>query len=362
MRVLGIESSCDESAAAVVDERGRVLGEALYSQHHEHERFKGVVPEVAARSHVHRLPAMVQAALEQAGLAACPGESRACSGGGVDAVAVTLGPGLMGGLMVGASLARALAHGWGKPVLGINHLEGHALSPRLVRKIPFPYLLLLASGGHCQLVLVEGVGRYKLWGQTLDDAAGEVFDKGAVMLGLGYPGGPAVAAEAALGSERGSGSVALPRPLAGQGFDFSFSGLKSALRLHLARERITLPIEAGLRANLAASLEAAIVESLLDKVGRGCARFVHEVGAGGALVMAGGVACNRRLRSEMESLAEEHGMDLVVPAPRLCTDNAVMIAWAGLERLEAGLACPDQAPRPRWGLESLQSEAEMMAR
>ena len=328
--ILGLESSCDESAASVVSGDRGMLSHKLAGQEAAHRPFGGVVPEIAARAHVEALPPLVEAALAEAGV----------SLGDVDAVAATAGPGLIGGVMVGLVMAKALAFAAGKPLIAVNHLEGHALSARLVDPdLRFPYLLLLVSGGHCQLLRVEGVGAYRRLATTIDDAVGEAFDKCAKILGLGFPGGPAVEAAARDGDPR---AVPLPRPLMGSAEPhFSFAGLKSAVaRAH----------DAGVhrREDIAASFQAAVIDCLLDRTRRGIAR----AGAVEALVVAGGVAANGSIRQALTGLAHAHDLRLVAPPLWLCTDNAAMIAWAGAERLAAGLVDALDAPaRPRWPLD-----------
>ncbi|MEE8248380.1 MAG: tRNA (adenosine(37)-N6)-threonylcarbamoyltransferase complex transferase subunit TsaD [Alphaproteobacteria bacterium] len=334
MRVLGIETSCDETAAALVRGDGRILAERLASQTVEHAPYGGVVPEIAARAHVSRLDHLIAEVMAEAKLPL----------GEIDAVAATAGPGLIGGLLVGLSTAKAIASILAKPLLAVNHLEGHALSARLVAEVPFPYLLLLVSGGHCQLQLVRGVGRYDRLGTTIDDAVGEAFDKTAILLGLGFPGGPAIERAAADGR---ADAYPLPRPMRGrEGADFSFSGLKTAVRYLLEREPGARP------ADVAASFQAAVVEVLVDRTRRAIAMARARDGATAHLVVAGGVAANCAIRGAMAELAASEGLDLVVPPPRLCTDNAVMIAWAGVERLRLGLIDDLSAPaRARWPLD-----------
>jgi N6-L-threonylcarbamoyladenine synthase len=337
--VLGIETSCDETAAAVVAGDRRVLSEALLSQLDEHRPYGGVVPEIAARAHLDHLDALIRRAMSEAGVGFAD----------LSGVAATGGPGLIGGIMVGVMTAKAIAAVHSLPFLAINHLEGHALSVRLVEDVAFPYLLLLVSGGHCQLLVVEGVGRYRRLGTTIDDAVGEAFDKTAKLLGLGYPGGPALEAAARDGDPK---RFALPRPMLGRaGADFSFSGLKTAVR-HAIEALPPGPVGARDQADLAASFQAAIADVLADRTGNAIAGFQRDHGAGGTLVVAGGVAANQAIRARLKVLAENTGLRFVAPPPRLCTDNAAMIGWAGLERLRLGLTDGlDFAPRPRWPLD-----------
>ena len=339
LTVLGIETSCDETAAAVVREDRRVLADLVRSQDDEHAPYGGVVPEIAARAHIEHLDGLIGRALDTAGIGF----------GELDGVAAAAGPGLIGGVMVGLTTAKAIAAFHGLPLLAVNHLEGHALSARLSHGVDFPYLLLLVSGGHCQLLIVAGVGRYTRLGTTIDDAAGEAFDKTAKLLGLGYPGGPAVE-HAAL---RGDGArFALPRPLKGRpGCDFSFSGLKTAVRRAVERLPAGGPV-AGDVDDLCASFQAAVAEVLADRTANAIALYRERFGAGGSLVVAGGVAANGALRAVLGAVAEEAGVALVVPPPGLCTDNAAMIAWAGVERLGLGLVDGlDASPRARWPLD-----------
>ena len=337
MIVLGIETSCDETAAALVDGERRILAHALASQFEEHRAYGGVVPEIAARSHVERLDGLILQAMAEAGL----GWDR------IDAVAATAGPGLIGGVMVGLVEAKAIAAVAGVPFLAVNHLEGHALTVRLVEEVAFPYLLLLISGGHCQLLVVEGVGRYTRLGGTIDDAAGEAFDKTAKLLDLGQPGGPAVERAAAGGDPR---RFRLPRPMVWrEGCDFSFSGLKTAVRQTL--EGLGAP-DAATIADLAAGFQAAVADVLADRVAAAAALFRSRWPGGDTLVVAGGVAANRLLRARLTLAAESGGLRMIAPPPALCTDNAAMIAWAGLERLRLGQSDPLDTPaRARWPLD-----------
>ena len=328
MLILGLESSCDETAAALVTQERQVLAHRLAGQEAAHRPYGGVVPEIAARAHVEALEPLIEAALADAGISIHD----------IDAVAATAGPGLIGGVMVGLVTGKAIAHATGKPLIAVNHLEGHALSPRLADPaLDFPYLLLLVSGGHCQLLLVEGVDAYRRLGTTIDDAAGEAFDKTAKILGLGFPGGPAVERAAATGDPR---AVPLPRPLKGSAEPhFSFAGLKAAV----AR---AAPDHAA--ADIAASFQAAVVDCLIDRTRRALGRAPQA----SALVVAGGVAANGAVRAALHGLAEERGLRFVAPPAWLCTDNAAMIAWAGAERFAAGLTDPlDTAARARWPLD-----------
>jgi tRNA N6-adenosine threonylcarbamoyltransferase len=341
MIVLGIETSCDETAAAVVAEgppASRIRSNLVHSQLDDHRPYGGVVPEIAARAHLDYLDGLVLRALAEAATGLCE----------IDAVAAAAGPGLIGGLIVGTMTAKGIAWAAGKPFIAVNHLEAHALSVRLTENVAFPYLLLLVSGGHCQLLACAGIGRFTRLGTTLDDAAGEAFDKTAKLLGLGYPGGPAIERAAREGDER---RFALPRPLAGRpGCDFSFSGLKTAVR-RLAIEHD--PLEPRDQADLAASVELAICEALCDRTANAIAWFRRNLPEGRSLVVAGGVAANTRLRHRLAALAASAGLDFLAPPPALCTDNAAMVAWAGLERLRLGLVDGlDAAPRPRWPLDA----------
>jgi N6-L-threonylcarbamoyladenine synthase len=373
--VLGIESSCDETAAALVTDGRVILAQHIASQDEAHRPYGGVVPEIAARAHVEKLAPLIAATLADAGMTLDQ----------VDAVAATAGPGLIGGVMVGLVTGKALAMASDKPLLAINHLEGHALSPRLADPtLEYPYLLLLVSGGHCQILLVEGVGRYRRLATTIDDALGEAFDKTAKLLGLGYPGGPAVERLAREGDPK---AVPLPRPLMGSKEPhFSFAGLKSAVMRAVqaggegSAGTSTAPDQirgrAGLgaygqfrktsaqpelvegrtptsapysKADIAASFQQAAIDCVIDRT----ARAIAVAGPVTALVAAGGVAANTAIRLALEQLAAAYGLRFVAPPLALCTDNAAMIAWAGIERLALGQSDPlDIAARPRWPLDA----------
>ena len=327
--ILGLESSCDDTAVALVTSDRQILAQGVVGQNEAHRPFGGVVPEIAARAHVEILPDLIRRVLADAGKAI----------GDVDAIAATAGPGLIGGVMVALLAGKGLALGTGKPLLAVNHLEGHALSPRLVDPdLEFPYLLLLVSGGHCQLLEVQSVGEYHRLATTIDDAAGEAFDKAAKLLGLPYPGGPAIEELAAEGD---AGAVLLPRPLVGSGEPhFSFAGLKSAVQRAV--------VSGNYRpADIAASFQQAVVDCLVDRT-----RLALERSDAPALVVAGGVAANRAIRAALQQLAAAQGRQFSVPPGWLCTDNAAMIAWAGVERFALGLTDSLDAPaRARWPLD-----------
>ena len=338
MRVLGIETSCDETAVAVVEAAagtqpvGRILSNIVYSQLTEHRRFGGVVPEIAARAHLERIDGLLAQALDEAGVGLAD----------LDAIAATGGPGLIGGVMVGVMTAKALAFAHDKPFIAVNHLEGHALSVRLTEPVSFPYLLLLVSGGHCQLLTVRGPGDFTRLGTTIDDAAGECFDKTAKLLGLGFPGGPAVEKAAEGGDPR---RFALPRPMWRKpGCDFSFSGLKTAVRQTVEKLPADDPRAV---ADLCASFQRTVGDVFADR----CANALA-LAPSSTLVVAGGVAANVYLRGRLEEVAAAHGARLVAPPVRLCTDTGAMIAWAGVERLRLGqVDALDFRPRPRWPLD-----------
>jgi N6-L-threonylcarbamoyladenine synthase len=342
MRVLGIETTCDETAAAVVEltpgGAGEILSNEVMSQIAEHAAFGGVVPEIAARAHIEIVDRLVQCALDDAGVQLDE----------LDGIAAAAGPGLIGGVIVGLTMAKALALASRKPFIAINHLEAHALTARLTDDVVFPYLLLLVSGGHTQLVAVKGVGDYIGLGSTVDDAAGEAFDKVGKMLGLPYPGGPYVEKLAAEGN---AARFDLPRPMLGRPKpDFSFSGLKTAVRLEV--ERIA-PLTATDAADVCASFQAAVVDTVIDRCRAGLRLFRETVGQPSALVVAGGVAANGTLRRALMRFCGEAGLRLVLPPANLCTDNGAMIAWAGIERLSLGLVDDMTfAARPRWPLDA----------
>lgn len=341
LRVLGLETSCDETAAAVVelgpDGDVRILSDIIHSQNEAHAPWRGVVPEIAARAHVEVLDSAVAAAMRNAGLGFAD----------LDGIAATAGPGLIGGVMVGLVTAKALALAAGKPLIAVNHLEGHALSPRLSGLTPFPYLLLLVSGGHCQFLAVEALGRYRRLGSTIDDAAGEAFDKAAKVLGLGFPGGPALERAALSGN---AARFDLPRPLMGRpGCDFSFAGLKTAVLREF--ERLESPAAQDI-ADLAAGFQAAVLDVVRDRTARAMAIYEAAPRPYLGLVVAGGVAANKALREALEQAAKTRGYVFRAPPLRHCTDNAAMIALAGAERLRAGFSDSLEAPaRPRWPLD-----------
>lgn len=345
LTVLGIESSCDETAAAiVVREAGKapeIRSNVIFSQIEEHRPFGGVVPEIAARAHAERLDGIIARAMAQA----------RTDFEQVDAIAVTAGPGLIGGLIAGLMTAKAIAAALGKPLHAINHLEGHALSPRLIEPVAFPYLLLLVSGGHTQILLVRGVGQYERWGSTLDDALGEAFDKTAKLLGLGYPGGPQVE-RAARGGE--ASRYELPCPMRGvPGSDFSFSGLKTAVR---QAAESGAPLSDKDVSDLCAAFQDSVVRSLGDRVSHAIERYRESFPerTDGVLVVAGGVAANASIRSVLGQLAADSGLKFIAPPAELCSDNAAMIAHAAIERIQAGIEPGDSlaaAPRARWPLD-----------
>jgi N6-L-threonylcarbamoyladenine synthase len=341
LTLLGIETSCDETAAAVVrgwsPGPGEILSDVVFSQTEAHAPYGGVVPEIASRAHLEILDNIIERALDEAGIALAQ----------LDGIAATAGPGLIGGVMVGLTTAKALALAAGKPLIAVNHLMGHALTARLTHGVAFPFLLLLVSGGHCQLVGVGGASDFRLYGSTIDDAVGEAFDKTAKILGLPYPGGPAVEAAAKSGNPR---AYDLPRPLRGRaGADFSFSGLKTALR-QLAGQDINV-------ADASASFQAAVIDILRDRTRAAMQMFRADFPGGNTLVVAGGVAANQAIGAGLARLCQDEGFVTRIPPPRLCTDNAAMIAWAGVERLSAGAGgdALSTSPRARWPLAEIYS-------
>lgn len=348
MNILGIETSCDETAVAIVDDARRIRANLVLSQLDEHRVFGGVVPEIAARAHIDHLAGLIEAALADAGLA--PSE--------LDGIAATCGPGLIGGVMVGMMAGKAMAAAHSLPFIGVNHLEAHALTPRLTDNVAFPYLLLLVSGGHSQLLVAKDVGRYRQLGTTIDDALGECFDKSAKLMGLPYPGGPNLekAAKTCADPAAARARFPLPRPMAGRaGCDFSFSGLKTAVRNHVEK----LPPGPLLMedvAALASAFQQAVCDILTERCGKAIELFQQRYGEGArnaAFVVAGGVAANEAVRATLKSLTERHEMAFSAPPGELCSDNGAMIAWAGVERLRKGLSDPLDLPaRPRWPLDT----------
>jgi N6-L-threonylcarbamoyladenine synthase len=338
--VLGIETSCDETAAAVVREDGHILSNIIYSQVREHAEFGGVVPEIAARAHVEHLDNIIAMAMSEAGIRFT----------GLDGVAATAGPGLLGGLMVGLTTAKAIALVHSLPLIAVNHLEGHALSVGLSDGILPPYLLLLISGGHSQLVMVASASDYHRIGTTVDDALGEAFDKTAKILGIGYPGGPQVE----LWASKGDGDrFKLPRPMWGkEGANFSFSGLKTAVRQTVQK---IAPLDEQDIADICASFEMAVTDSVADRVKNAMQIYKQKIGEKQPLrlVVAGGVAANKTLRSALTQIADMHGFAINIPPARLCTDNGAMIAWAGISRLQAGhKSTLDAEVKARWPLDT----------
>lgn len=347
---LGIESSCDETSAAIVDSNRNILSHIIYSQIPEHQRYGGVVPELAARAHILAIDDVINKTLHLAGKSIAD----------IDVIAATAGPGLIGGVLVGWMTATAIAQATGKPLVAVNHLEGHALVPRLSaavasgtwnsNRVEFPYLLMLASGGHCQILLVRGVGQYELIGQTIDDSAGEAFDKIAKMLGLGYPGGPIIDKRAKLGDAT---RFHFPRPLCNTpGCDFSFSGIKTAARMML--DKNTEPVDDAFINDFCASFQAAVVDCIVNRLEHALETDAVKSAMPKTLVVAGGVAKNSAIRAAMEKLATENGMFFAAPPMSLCTDNGAMIAWAGIENWRVGkIVTEPVAPRPRWPLTEL---------
>ncbi|WP_213775624.1 tRNA (adenosine(37)-N6)-threonylcarbamoyltransferase complex transferase subunit TsaD [Bradyrhizobium sp. dw_78] len=339
--VLGIETTCDETAAAVVERQsdgsGVILSNVVRSQTAEHLPFGGVVPEIAARAHVDLLDGIIDSAMKEAGVGFAD----------LSAVAAAAGPGLIGGVIVGLTTAKAIAMVHDTPLIAVNHLEAHALTPRLTCALAFPYCLFLASGGHTQIVAVVGVGKYVRLGTTVDDAMGEAFDKVAKMLGLPYPGGPQVERAAQSGDPA---RFAFPRPMLGRpDANFSLSGLKTAVRNEASR---LTPLEPQDISDLCAGFQAAVLESTADRLGVGLRLFHERFGLPRALVAAGGVAANRAIRGALQDVAAKAETTLIIPPPALCTDNGAMIAWAGAERMVLGMIdTMDAPPRARWRLD-----------
>jgi len=337
MKILGIETSCDETAVAVVTGDKKILSNLVFSQIAEHQDYGGVVPEIAARAHMEKITPLIRNALAESGTSFTE----------LDGIAATAGPGLIGGLIVGVMLAKSIASSAKKPFYAINHLEGHALTARLTGEITFPFLLLLVSGGHCQILAVENVGKYKLLGKTQDDALGEAFDKTAKMLGLGYPGGPALEKLAKSGDKT---RFHFPRAMKGRpGCDFSFSGIKTAIN-RLIKDFATLAEQD--KADIAASFQQCAAEIVYDRMKNAIEIFRTAYPGANRLVIAGGVAANEYLKSALGELAAQENFELFSPPIALCTDNAAMIAWAGVEKIKAGLLPDglDFAPRARWPL------------
>ena len=348
---LGIESSCDETSAAIVDSNRNILSHIIYSQIPEHQKYGGVVPELAARAHILAIDEVIKQTLANANKSIDE----------IDVIAATAGPGLIGGVLVGWMAATGIAQSTGKPLVAVNHLEGHALVPRLHASsasggdekvsVEFPYLLMLASGGHCQILLVRGVGKYEMIGQTLDDSAGEAFDKVAKILGLGYPGGPIVDKRAKLGNAH---AFDFPRPLCNQpGCDFSFSGIKTAARTFLDKTTESQRDDTFIN-DFCASFQASVVDCIINRLNHAFADKRVIDAAPKTLVVAGGVAKNSAIRAAMEELAHKHGVVFAAPPMNLCTDNGAMIAWAGIENFNIGnIVREPVAPRPRWPLTEL---------
>jgi N6-L-threonylcarbamoyladenine synthase len=338
MLILGLETSCDETGVALYDTERGLLADALFSQVDIHVEYGGVVPELASRDHIRKTLPLVEEVLAQAG----------CAASQIDGVAYTAGPGLVGALMVGATLARALAWGWGVPALGVHHMEGHLLAPMLEERHPeYPFVALLVSGGHTQLVRVDAIGRYSILGESLDDAAGEAFDKAAKMLGLPYPGGPHVARLAQRGTP---GRFTFPRPMVNRpGLDFSFSGLKTHTLNTVAECAVAGELSEQDKCDIALAFEEAVVATLVIK----CRRALRQEQLK-TLVIAGGVSANTNLREQLSRALGKEGGRVFYPAPRFCTDNGAMIAYAGAQRLLAGQVDVTASPvRPRWPMEEL---------
>lgn len=337
--VMGIESSCDETACAIVDENKQILSSVVWSQYDEHRRFGGVVPEIAARAHLEKCDVLIKEALNCAKI----------SFKDLSAIAVAGGPGLIGGVLVGVMTAKSIALCHDLPFIAVNHLEGHALTPRLTNPVQFPYLLLLTSGGHCQILIVEGVGKYKKLGSTIDDSAGEAFDKVAKMLDIGYPGGPNLEKRALKGDSK---RFQFPVPMRGrEGCDFSFSGLKTAVRVCIEKQPHLSEQD---KSDICASFQGAVVKQIEDRLNHGIKTFKDLYPEAKDIVVSGGVAANQTIRSKLQEIANKNNLIFSAPPIKLCTDNGVMIAWAGMERLKLGLTDSfDFKARPRWPLDTL---------
>lgn len=340
MKILAIETSCDETSVAIVNDRKEIIAHQLVTQMEEHQPYGGVVPEIASRSHIAHTDQMVQSVMQEAGL----------DYDDLDAIAATTGPGLIGGLIVGVMTAKAIAHVTGKPFIAVNHLEGHALTPRLTGETEFPFLLLLLSGGHCQILSVDGVGQYQLLGKTLDDALGEAFDKVAKMMGLAYPGGPIVEQLARHGNTE---RFELPEPLCKQkNCNFSFSGLKTAVRRVI--ESLPAPLSEQDIKDVCASFQKTVGNILENRLTQAIGLYREQHPAANRLVLAGGVAANSYIRSRLEQHIDKEGFMLAVPPIKLCTDNAAMIGWAAIENFKLGRSHPlSTSPKARWPLMEL---------
>lgn len=344
IKILAIETSCDETSVAIVTDKKEILAHEIFSQIDDHEAYGGVVPEIAARAHMQKLDIIIRDAIKKSGLKFSE----------IDAIAATAGPGLIGGLLVGVMAAKGMALALNKPFIAVNHLEGHALTARLTNEVEFPFLLLLVSGGHCEILIVEGVGKYKKLGGTIDDALGEAFDKVAKMMGLGYPGGPLIEQLALKGDPY---KHDFPRSMKGRDdCNFSFSGLKTAIKRIVDQLKAENKLDEIAKADIAASFQKTAAEILEDRLKKGCGIFKHKCPLGKTLVIAGGVAANKYLKNELEKIANEFGLDLIAPPLKLCTDNGAMIAWAAIERFKLGkIDSLNFEPRARWPL-SLLSE------
>ncbi len=337
--VLGIESSCDETACALVNDKGEILASVVWSQYDEHRRFGGVVPEIAARAHLEKCDVLIKEAMDKAGKTFSD----------LSAVAVAGGPGLIGGVLVGVMTAKTIALCHHLPFIAVNHLEGHSLTARLSHPVEFPYLLLLTSGGHCQVLIVEGVGKYKRLGGTIDDSAGEAFDKVAKMLDVGYPGGPNVEKRAKSGNPK---TFRFPVPMKGrEGCDFSFSGLKTSVRTCIERQEV---LTDEIKNDICASFQSAVVAQMSDRLDNAIKIFKSMYPDAKDIVVAGGVAANMAVRTMLEEKARKNGLIFSAPPINLCTDNGVMIAWAGMERHLLGKEdALDFRARPRWPLDEI---------